>query len=116
MRFSTDVETSTASKANWFDFSVAEWVDGRILVSASGEPHNISARVQRTTFPFMEVVMRRLSTISALAAGALAILFGAYFAQTPSLGPMKANASQAGFSPNALAGDTSLKTESWDAF
>jgi hypothetical protein len=60
--------------------------------------------------------MRRLSTISALAAGALALLLGAYFSQHSTLGPTKANASQAAFSPNALLSETSLKTENYDAF
>ena len=59
--------------------------------------------------------MRRLSTISALAAGALALLLGAYFTQHSSIGPTKASAATS-FSPNALLSETSLKSETYDAF
>jgi hypothetical protein len=59
--------------------------------------------------------MRRLSTLSALAAAALALLFGLYFTQATHTGVAAAKA-QAGFAPNTLLIQTELKGESYDAF
>ena len=58
--------------------------------------------------------MRRLSSISALAAGALAVIFGIYARQGSPLA--RAGAAQEAFSPNALMIDANLKSESWDPF
>jgi hypothetical protein len=59
--------------------------------------------------------MRRLSTLSALAAGAIALLLGVYVTQGTQSGVTKANAAQA-FAPNGLLIQSDLKLESWDAF
>ena len=60
--------------------------------------------------------MRRFSTYSAVAAGAIALLIGIYVAQSTHAGAARGNAVQAGFSPNALLTTVDMKTESWDAF
>ena len=57
--------------------------------------------------------MRRFATLSALAAGALALMIGAYVTHPSATGAAQA---KGGFAPNALLSETSLKTESWDAF
>jgi hypothetical protein len=64
----------------------------------------------------LEVVMRRFSTLSAVAAGALALLLGAYVAQSTHSRATGANVVQAGFMPNTLMSEVNLKSESWDAF
>jgi hypothetical protein len=60
--------------------------------------------------------MRRFSTLSAVFAGALALLLGVYVAQSAHSGASRGNVVQAGFSPNSLLTDVSLQTESWEAF
>lgn len=60
--------------------------------------------------------MRRFSTLSALAAGAIALLFGMYVTQATHGSATRAGMVQAGFSPNALLTEGNLKPESWDAF
>ncbi|MDB5544983.1 MAG: hypothetical protein JWO64_2132 [Hyphomicrobiales bacterium] len=60
--------------------------------------------------------MRRFSTLSALAAGAVALLLGVYVAQSAHSRATGANVVQAGFSPNSLLTEVTLKPESWDAF
>ncbi len=60
--------------------------------------------------------MRRFSTLYAVAAGALALLLGAYVAQSTHAGASRGNVVQAGFAPNALLTEVDLKTERWDAF
>ncbi|MDB5642611.1 MAG: hypothetical protein JWN07_1928 [Hyphomicrobiales bacterium] len=57
--------------------------------------------------------MRRLATLSALGAGALALLIGFYVTHPSATGVAHA---KGGFAPNSLLSETSLKTESWDAF
>jgi hypothetical protein len=71
--------------------------------------------MKRTT-SLPEVVMRRFSTLSALAAGALALLLGVYVAQSTHSGATRANVVQTGFSPNSLLTEINVKPESWDAF
>jgi hypothetical protein len=60
--------------------------------------------------------MRRFSTLTAVAAGALALLLGVYVAQSTHSGATRGNVVQAGFSPNSLLTDVNLKQESWEAF